>query len=79
MRTIHVRIPIAVTHEGGWFARGREPNEGESESEADARAKRQVIEEMEAHELPGIRVSWIEADVPLPEPEEVTVEARKGR
>lgn len=74
MKTIRVRIPIVVTNDGEWYASAFADAGGQTESDRD-HASDTVRESLS--ELCGtddFRLSWIEADVPLPD--EVTVKGR---
>lgn len=71
MKTIRVRIPIAVTNEGFWFATNRDENGAPQ----DLYSEYSVRKYMSEHFGPDfVQLSWIEADVPVPD--EATVEGR---
>ena len=66
-RTVRVRIAVAVTPNGSWEAAG---SRGWPDDDASHEAR--VCSDDPAH----ARVTYVEADVPLPEPETVEGEVK---
>ncbi len=79
MKTVRVRIPVEVTQEGEWSAgdTSHGPCGDETQEQRDQRAVDCLWESLcddSGRRPTGTLITWIEADVPLPE--RVTVEGR---
>lgn len=66
MKTVRVRIAVAVDANGHWSSSGWYPSLSEHREEA--RILRTAIENLDSDECV---THWIEADVPIPEPKTI--------
>lgn len=71
-RTVRVRIAVAVTPEGGWASFGISTHTDGARAAAYSRRRAGDFLHMRWHPQ---RITWVEADVPLPWPED-TIEGR---
>jgi hypothetical protein len=65
-RTVRVRIAVAVTPEGGWASFGTSTHTNGVRAAAFSRRLAGDYSHMRGHPQ---RITWVEADVPLPLPE----------
>ena len=66
MKTVRVRILVAVTDDGSWIADGS-CIEGASHTNEE-RTRKDLIELAKANFDPPIELHWIEAEIPIPAP-----------
>jgi hypothetical protein len=67
MKTVRVRVLVAVTDDGTYLAQGSTPFKGPFNAAA---AEREMGEGIHNVMTPPIVYHWIEADVPVPAPTE---------
>lgn len=68
-RTVRVRIAVAVATDGEWYADG-------SCGDPDEIMSQHATVMLSPPQRHGVRVSWVEADVPMPEADAIEGEVK---